>query len=240
MPQQNIKHTHPSTSLQDPTQLDIAFVLSNITRDQLFQTREIAVDALVALLPEAIRRKARHMIAAAYVKSMFVSAPPRERDSDVWASFSLHSLDETALQLTVRFVAQSKALEPVQLVCTPAALQSWLSWQPSSGLRSSPLSRFIPGQCIHDAPLAIDATATAAADCATGSKGVDASPSKRAGATAAVTSTATTTSQGSYCGKVTECIHSMLCLAAPAPTPTAAPASSSSAAAGVSTTNQPK
>ena len=106
--------------------LDIVFILSPKTsREQLFQTREVTMDALFSFLPESARRKSRHMVAAAYMQNMNITPSPVQPNDDRWSAFTLHACEGSPV-IRIKFVAHSsKNNEQAQLVCAPTVVMAW-------------------------------------------------------------------------------------------------------------------
>lgn len=105
-------------------QLDIVFVLPNTTRDQIFQTRDLTLDALLAIMKDDLSKRSRHMVAAAYIQTLFITAQPTSTTDDVWAAFTMHSNAADAARLCLKFVQRCSTPEAVQLVCAPEVLRN--------------------------------------------------------------------------------------------------------------------
>lgn len=106
------------------SQLDIVFLLPEATREQLFTTREVALDALLPLLAAGLAARSRHMLAAAYIQNMYISAQPASPADDLLAAFTLHNRPQDPARLTLKFVRRCAVREPVHLVVSPHSVRA--------------------------------------------------------------------------------------------------------------------
>jgi hypothetical protein len=151
--------------------LEIAFVLPTAARSDLVASREVVVDALLGLLPAAVAGRSRHMVAAAYMQSMFVMGVPAP-DGEFAAAYGFHThCAGYSMSVTVRFVQSCSKIEPVQLQCSLDTIAS-LPSDPSVGLETVPRDalRWVQNAALAPRPQAC-APASVAASAAGGYTG---------------------------------------------------------------------
>eukprot|EP00053_Salpingoeca_punica_P019784 m.202601 g.202601 ORF g.202601 m.202601 type:complete len:359 (+) comp17722_c2_seq2:351-1427(+) len=124
------------SSSDSPKSIDIRYFINSRIRNDLFATRDMLLDSLVTLLPAAIARKSRHMLAASYVQNMNVTSSQRAPTDPAFAQYIMPGPSGSA-SLAFYFVQIDNAEQDVlQLRLPRDVLKSW--YDETCGISTSP------------------------------------------------------------------------------------------------------